>query len=892
MPHSKFFIALLVAGMPLIANEPQQRQLQQADEYFQATLFDQAIPLYEDLLDNVSNDERQAHIRMRLSQAYYAQKRYDAVIALTKGHDQPRELLYLSGLAQQHKGDVEAAQRDFETYLKSNPATPLFLLDEVHFELAQAYAQKKAWPQAEEHFKTITKSGVLFDQAQLSLAKIAIAQHAFAKARQLLDALTKRLSKDDALNNEVAYLQGQSYYLSNEFDRAVQYFERALLTRNANEAAWIPDTLYLLGWSYLKLGQFDKAEAVFLRHHQTKPSEQIALALGQLYLIQWQQLKDPKAPQALEDLLKHTVFHSYANEAQSLVLRASIAQTYAQRKQLYQQLTQQKYHETPFYGQGWYSKALNDYEGGIAFRQEQKIEEAKQAFASAATSFQKAYELLHKHDPALASFALKYQAESHGQQNNKEGYLNALTALSLLTQQQPALLATFKDPGEIFYLHALYASYVAQWEPRDPHADLAEQLLVEGLRLYPQSDMGDKMRFLLGTIYYHKKAYNQAEKTFLLLTTQHPKSALQGDAWFWAARSSDSLQKGNDTAKTYRRKVFESYPKSTYAAEAYFTYYPYRDYLQGDRNAIKHLQGMKALYPHSPFLINAFYLIGMDNKRDRKSPEGKWLRKKNMNDAIEALQEAESTFDTLYADGKLPMDDLKYLLKIRYRATLERALANLAIADESQGAKRQIFLEYAQEVFGKIVQEFKDAQHPFASQLAAQQAYPHLLEESSYWLAQAYSRSKEYDKAERILSEMLENYRRAKITRGYYLSRVWYDLGIIAMERQDNKLALQYFAHAEDAAKGHVLSTDQRIDLWIQQSMCHKALNDIEKAMLILSKAINDDAISSLRVKAMYLRAELYAQQGRHELARKQLEATSKKGGEWALKAKNRINNF
>ncbi len=260
-----------------------------------------------------------------------------------------------------------------------------------------------------------------------------------------------------------------------------------------------------------------------------------------------------------------------------------------------------------------------------------------------------------------------------------------------------------------------------------------------------------------------------------------------------------------------------------------------------------------------------------------------------MNDAIEALQEAESIFDALYAEGKIPADDLKYLIKIRYRATLERALANLSIADESQGAKRQIFLEYAQEVFGAIVQDFKEAQHPLASQLAAQQAYPHLLEESSYWLAQAYSRSQEDEKAEQILSGMLEKYRSAKITRSYYLSRVWYDLGIIAMHRQEYKLALQYFAHAEDAAKGKVLSTDQRIDLWIQESLCYKALNDTEKAMLILSKAINDDAISSLRVKAMYLRAELYAQQGRHELARKQLEATSKKGGEWALKAKQKM---
>ena len=39
----------------------------------------------------------------------------------------------------------------------------------------------------------------------------------------------------------------------------------------------------------------------------------------------------------------------------------------------------------------------------------------------------------------------------------------------------------------------------------------------------------------------------------------------------------------------------------------------------------------------------------------------------------------------------------------------------------------------------------------------------------------------------------------------------------------------------------------------------------------------------------MFLRAEMYEAQGRRELGRKQLEATSKKGGEWALKAKAKL---
>ena len=56
-----------------------------------------------------------------------------------------------------------------------------------------------------------------------------------------------------------------------------------------------------------------------------------------------------------------------------------------------------------------------------------------------------------------------------------------------------------------------------------------------------------------------------------------------------------------------------------------------------------------------------------------------------------------------------------------------------------------------------------------------------------------------------------------------------------------------------------------------------------------LSDAVNDEAISGLRLKAMYLRAEVYALQGRTELAHKQLEAVSKKGGDWGKLAAEKL---
>jgi Tfp pilus assembly protein PilF len=109
------------------------------------------------------------------------------------------------------------------------------------------------------------------------------------------------------------------------------------------------------------------------------------------------------------------------------------------------------------------------------------------------------------------------------------------------------------------------------------------------------------------------------------------------------------------------------------------------------------------------------------------------------------------------------------------------------------------------------------------------------------------------------------------------------------MREKEFEFALKALVNAEDASKGKVLSSDQRLDLWIQQSYSYQGLNQLDQAILILSKVINDDTISSLRLKAMYLRAELYERQERPELARKQLEALTKKGGDWAQKAKDKL---
>ena len=64
------------------------------------------------------------------------------------------------------------------------------------------------------------------------------------------------------------------------------------------------------------------------------------------------------------------------------------------------------------------------------------------------------------------------------------------------------------------------------------------------------------------------------------------------------------------------------------ASEAYFTYYTYPEYLQGDRTTIKHLQSFTDRYKESPFLIDAHYLMGLDYKEIARPQKGAGLERR------------------------------------------------------------------------------------------------------------------------------------------------------------------------------------------------------------------------------------------------------------------------
>lgn len=891
---------------PLSHFDTSVSSLTQADTLFQATLYDKAIPLYKKFLQNLHAEKdataaMASHARYQLAQAHlYNGEYFEVIELLEKCPENTTEDYFLLAIAYRKTGEFERAIPFLQRYILQSGASK----NDAQLELGLNYFFLKKSEEATDAFTKLVDSDALQplrNIAILYLAKLDLSANNIESAEYALKKLQKSLSNDTLLCYEWAYLLGKTYFQKEDYEQAVSFFSVSLPKTDSEDMPWYNETLYHLGWSYLKMAEkdhsldqriihFDQAAQAFKSLLHGNIAEKAALALGQTYLTRARSLDDAESYQRAEELLANkNLFISLESKAQALLLRAEAAPTYALRNTLYRNLTQQELRETPFYAEGWFLRGLNDFEEGQSAQSSGKLDESSKAYEQAFNSFQKAFDLMSPIDKSRAAEAFKHQVACAHQLNTQESLIRALSLLDKFLKQEAEIQA-LSNSDEFYYLHAITASRLANHDSTQNYNEIAETSLRQSLKQYPSGSFADSSLILLGTLLLNQNKAAEAEKVFSTICQDYPESDLIGESWFWRARCAEILGE-IEKSKEYKQIVFESHPDSIYAAEAYFSFYSFLDYTQGDRAAVKHLLGMQEKYSESPYIIPASYLIGLDYKRDRKTAEGKWIRKKNLTAAIDAFQAAEHHFDSLYQNHKLNPKDLNYFITIKYRAILERALTNLMIADESQAAKQQIYLKYSEELLQQLIEDISHPKEPLKEILIDSDLCLKICEEANHWLVQAYIKENNDVAAEKILTGMLEKYQSAKITKGYLLSRTWYEKAGLAIRRREYANAIQYLSLAEDSAKGRILSSDQKLDLWIQQSHCYQELKDWDHAILILSKVINDDSISSLRIKAMYLRAEAYELQGRHELARRQLEAASKNGGEWAQKAKQRLEN-
>lgn len=380
--------------------------------------------------------------------------------------------------------------------------------------------------------------------------------------------------------------------------------------------------------------------------------------------------------------------------------------------------------------------------------------------------------------------------------------------------------------------------------------------------------------FALATFDYKEKDWQRAKERFLHLQLESPSSPKAAEALFFAAKCMEEL---GETSGGCKRKLIDHYQDSPFAAEAHFSLFPLSAYLAGEEDAMAHLQELTSRFPKSKTAITALFLLGLNARQDRKTSSGKLTHPRDLFAAIKSFNASVKTSDEI--------DPLGELAKIKYQALIEKAETELEVAELSEGMKSRLYEQYANDTLKKLVAELKSHKK--------NNAYDEFLIEAEFRLANTYRLIEENGAAETILRSLLEKFEEAKTTRGYYLSRVYYELAKLTRLRTGNAVeSLALLEKAEESAQGNLLTPDQKLDLWTQQSDCYLHLGDDDKAMKILSKVINEDVASSERLKAMYLRSEIYALQGREELAIKQLEALSKQQGIWAKKAKEKLRTY
>lgn len=894
-------------SLKMTLHQSYSQLVERANRALEAGSYPEAISLYKKALAGIESGDYEIEdqeplfkekIRLHLAESYYQAGEYQAVVDLLASEDEKEpDLLFLLALSYQKLGEQERSLALFQELFSKKVEN----WEEIAWEYGTTLFEKGELEAADQTFQQLASQGKrgarLTHLAQLYRARIQLKRGEIEALPTTLHMISALLPTDDPLQYEIAYLRGEAALHSKEYLLAARLFEESLPHRNREKAEWFPSALYNIGWSYLMVGSDSKretssrtaflykAEQAFKQGIHYNRDERATLALGRTYLAQAEVERSREGLKRAELLLSQPHhFTTLEGRAEALLLRTRAVEEFAVRERLYRELTDPIYQTTPSYAEGWYCRGLNLFEQGEKLRKQSELQTAIPIYQSAARSLLQAFELLKESHPGEAANALRYTAQAYYNQASLESRKLAYRLLDTLFEQESFLLSQMAHPDEALYLRGLVSSVLMSETGEEGYLASAESALVQLARDFPDSRFAASALHILGTIRFHEGEYRTAEALFVELATRYPDSPYAGDSWFWAGESANWQKKEASLVRNYRQQVYNHYPNSHFAPEAYFNSYSFTEYLHGSPEAMVHLDSMEERYPSSPYLIVAQYLIGLDRKQERRSTQSR-----DPMGALSAFESASALFEKCQKEGMITPANLDYFVNIYYRSRLEGAATKLALAKEFQGARREEMMGAAEREMKELIAELSDEHHKLARTLTCGESYPRPLEEAQFGLIQTYLEGKNDVAAEALLRKMVARYKQCQISRGYYPSRVHFEMGRIAMRRGEYSLALEELNVAEEAAIQGVLSRDERLELWIQQALCLRARGELDEAMLTLSKVINDDSPSALRLEAMYLRAEVYELQGRNELAIKQLEATSRKGGRWATKANEKL---
>lgn len=878
--------------------------LTQAEDAFEARLYQEALSPYAEIVEGMKNElyqvedsEAYAQICLRLAASYYFSKDFKQARDLfIEVYDQGLIDLnsqYLLVLSCGELGQYELAFKYCKEYLNSGPHHSQEQLEAAQFELARLYYELKDYDKAQElllQYSLNLKSPYYQSLSRFYMAKIFLKSEDYEKMETWLSPQYFDFLSYPTLRPEWSYLRAEAFFQRKEYALAIKGFEEALAQTQEDSDSWSQEALYNLAWSYLKLGEdplsqiqakqsnLQIAEQKFQNLLKSNSSDRVSLGLARVYLMQSKLFGGEQAAKQLNKLIQNYPLKESSSQLKIGLTLAEVQPSLKEKEKTYANLSE--LNSLPPYERA----LLNFFRGRNLFNlalQTQNIA----LYSEVILILNETWSSLYSKEPQYLETALKLTTLSSIHLGDFNSLVEGYDLLDHFLSFYPNYSAVRE---ELFYYKALVASKLMLFEQGDAYykkgVEAAEALLAAG----ENGPFCDQTLYLLGTLFFQNKDYAKARHSFLKLIEIHPCSKWLGDAWFWAAECNDLEAHDPNISREYRKRVYENYPESSHAAEAYFYTYSFTDYLEGNKEALDHLTKMENLFPNSSFVVVSYYLQALGWKEDHFEVNGALETEKDLSKSDHFFNLAIENFRSHYQKNNIPKENLKYLVQVYYRSYLGKAQAYLQNADQDSGAKRQLYIERAIDAYNELIADFKKAEHPLTVFFQKEALYPELLEEAEFGLAKACIKNFQLQKGEQKLNEMLEQYNKAEIKKSYYCSRAWYELGLISMAKESYLDALEFFHQSELSADDRITS-DQIIDLGIQQSLCYRFSGQLDLAMLTLSKIINEGLVSNLRVKAMYLRAEIYEIQGRNELAQRQLEAASKKGGEWARMSQDRL---
>jgi len=847
-----------------------EAQLHRAKRYYVTGFFQEAAQLYQAVLSGIENHSFpkallhghliEKKVRYALAECHYSMADYEKSLALIQNPSPEegkidREMLYLMALCYKHKQDYETAMQCLEQYTHTPHKEQLSHYDHALFELGFFYYTHAQESQARHYFQLLqyvhdfSRPKIL---ATLYLTRLDLKEGHLQEARTRLSTLSKTLSSEDPIRQELYFLEGETYYLLEDFEQARKAYELAL--PGSLETVWGQHARIQLGRCYLKLASnpvlpltfksmlFERAEAIFQALLEMPDPISSALSLAKLYILKKEHLADPEALLHVEPLLtKHVHKMSCAQQHEALLLLAESCVDGRQRQELLIRATSTEFALLASYPDAWYALGLCRFQLGIDTQKQSYFDDA-------VTAFEQAFHLCAQDNNKLAAQVLRWEAKANFYRSSP------LAALHLLEQLLVQFPQTEQEREETWYLRGLIASGLKGGH----HFELAQTSLQHVIENYPQGTYSTEALRILGTLYFQKEDFQSAYTTFIQLATHYPQAPQAADGLFWAAEALAHLDPQDPHIAFLRQELCFRYPHCEKAAEAYFRLYSYEAYLEGQSDALAHLQTFSIRFPHSSLRVIAQYLLGLHIT----IPE----------EAMIAFEDVLKLFAKLSEEGTLPTATMVHFY---YEAMHKLALLYL---------QRSYLTEKGLALLHRILDDFAEPMHPLTTALKQQTPVPEEYAQCAYSLAKAYLDLRQRIKAEQQFFGLLTCYRQAGIHEGFYLALSWREQAILAMQDHDYEIAFNCLDIAEEA--GRLSFTDeQKLKIWLLKSDCSRNQGDYEKAMRYLSKVINTDVASPLRLQAMLLRAEIYELQERPELAVRQLEALAKKGGEWAQQA-------